>query len=586
MGRDYQQDYKESNSLSRSEVWEENNGVFLPLLLKFRGKNMKFSKIIGTIDEKMVEQAEEKLTAVFLELGTRYDNTAVGCGMGGDPLIFSLLYPMEHICTMNMPTAATDGKRYYWNPQFVIDHDRIGLRIISTHEAGHAMYLHPQRRGSRNPRLWNIAVDFIVNGMCMDDFKARNFNATDMFKTHLGNFITLAQYADVLRDPWNNKFPGADEPPPNVTLPAPGEDRELTAEEKKALQDYDKKTKCFFADPDLSEEYQSPEKIYDYLLSLMPKCPSCGRIGIYKKPQQDKSNDKKKGKGKKGKKGDQSDQQGDQQNGNQPGDQPGNQPGDCCGDSKGHSHGDGDPCDCGDCCGGYDVFGFGDLMDEHMDTEESEEKLAKRMSDAIEAAKKMAGRVPAAMEAELGKLTEPKIVWTDVIRGQILRSREGNDRNDWTRFRSRPLFAGLMTPKRKNYQANFGCLVDCSGSMSADDVSFGLSQLKALDSRSEGILTPADCEIYWDKSTKIRKCKDEELLKFKRVGCGGTMFSDYFSDYEKKVGQCDFLLVITDAYLLDSDVAAMKNPGIPVYWIVTSGYNFNAPFGKVFSLRN
>jgi predicted metal-dependent peptidase len=552
---------------------------------------MKFSKIIGKVDDKLVAQAEEKLSAIFMELATRYDNVCIGSGIGGDPLIFSLLYPMEHICTLNMPTAATDGKRYYWNPKFVLKQSKIGLRIIAAHEAGHAIYMHPQRRGMRNPRLWNIAVDYIVNGMVMEDFAARNFDPAKMF-SELGNFCTLEQYAAYLKDPFNpsNDLPGAGVKPPDIKLPAPDEDRELTEEEQKALEEYEKKVRCFFADPNLTEEMKSPERIYDYLYSLLPKCPDCGRVGVYTPPKQNQSGDqgedssdgdkgdkKDKGKGKKNKK---SEDKGDGSEQSDSGCGNGN-----CGDGN-HSHGQGDQsCGCPTCGDGYDIFGFGDTLDDHIDTEESEEKLAKRISDAMEAAKKMAGHVPASLEAELGKLTEPKITWTDVIRGQILRSRSGNDRNDWTRFRSRPLFAGLMSPKRKSYSANFGCLVDCSGSMSADDVAFGLSQLKALDDRSEGTLVACDSDIYWDKATKIRRCNEEELTKFKRVGLGGTMFAPFFSDYEKEIGKCDFLIVITDGYLLETDIAEMREPGVPVFWLVTSDYKFNAPFGKVMSLR-
>jgi predicted metal-dependent peptidase len=476
---------------------------------------------------------------------------------------------------------------------------RIGLRIVAAHEAGHAIYMHPQRRGSRLPKLWNIAVDYLVNGMVMEDFKVRNFNAPEMFQKHLGNFIKLEDYANMLRDPWNNKGPNGEVEPSDLVkeawrkqaegmkkdlkegkLPSMDDDRELTDEEKKALEDYDNKVKCFFADPNLNEDMKNPEKIYDYFYSLLPKCQSCGRVGVYKKPEQEKDQPEQQGdtpggKGKKNK--NKKDQSQDQSKGQ----------GDCQGcDDQNHNHDkEEDSCGCPDCGEGYDIFGFGDTLDEHMDTEESEEKLAKRMSEAIEAAKKMAGHVPGAMEDELGKLTEPKITWTDVIRGQISRSRAGNDRNDWTRFRSRPLFAGLMAPKRKNYQASFACLVDCSGSMSKDDISFGLSQLKALDSRSEGVLVPADAEIYYDRAVKIRACNDEELLKFKPVGRGGTMFADFFNDYEKELGKQDFLIVISDGYLIDTDIAAMRDPGVKVFWIITSSYNFNAPFGKVMSLK-
>lgn len=569
---------------------------------------MQFSKIIGKIDQKLVDQAAEKLSGVFLELGTRYNNEHIGTGMGGDPLIFGLMYPVEHICTMNIPTAATDGKRYYWNPKFVVKQSKIGLRIICGHEAWHAIYMHPQRRGSRLPKLWNIAVDYIVNGTVMDDFKARKMNATEMFTKHLGKFMTLEQYAEFLKSPFEpvkgfeDINPQPDDPhAPVVELPAANEDRDLTPEEQKELENREKKVKFFYADPDLKDEMKRPEAIYDYLYSLLPKCPKCGSIGKYKKPE----NKKNKGKGKSQQDKQQSkDKQDPQDSGGQCQDP---QP------DQSHDHGDGQPCNCpnhdqgdqqgqgqgnqpgqGDqpgqgCCDecgdGVDIFGLGGTVDDHMDTSESEEKLAKRISDAMEAAKKMAGYIPAALEDELGKLTAPKVTWQDIVRCRLLKARAGNGRNDWTRFRSRPMFTGLLVPKRKNYYAHFGCLLDTSGSMSKDDMAFGLSQLCSLDERSEGTIVPADAEIYWDKATKIKKAVPEEISKTKIFGRGGTKYAEFFTDYEEKIGKCDFLIVITDGFLLDTDVAEMKHPGVDTIWLITSGSAFKPPFGRVFDLR-
>lgn len=587
---------------------------------------MKFSRVIGKVDQKLVHQAEEKLSQVFLELGTRYNNEHVGTGMGGDPLIFTLMHPVDHICTLNMPTAATDGKRFYWNPKFVLKQSRIGLRIICGHEAWHAIYMHPSRRGSRLPKLWNIAVDYIVNGTVMDDFKARKMNAAEMFQKHLGRYMTLPQYCELLKDPFS-KVKGFDDldpmtagTPPDVNLPSPNEDRELTPKEMKELERREKAPKFFFADPDLEEEMKRPEKIYDLLYSLLPKCPKCGRIGMYQPPSKGKGKNKQKGKGKQDQKGQgdkqqgqdqgqgqQQDQQGQGQEGHDHSDQQGNGQGQ--GDGQGgHDHGDGQgQCNCGDpngqgqgqgqgggcdheggcdeCGGGIDVFGLGGTVDDHMDTEESEEKLAKRISDAMEAARKMAGHIPAALEEELGKLTAPKVTWQDIIRTRLLKARAGNGRNDWTRFRSRPLFTGLMVPKRRNYFAHFGCLLDTSGSMSKEDMAFGLSQLQALDERSEGTIVPADATIYWNEATKIRKANSEEIMKVKVVGRGGTKYAEFFDDYEKNIGECDFLIVITDGFLLDTDVAEMKHPGVDVIWLITSGTAFTAPFGRVFDLR-
>lgn len=558
---------------------------------------MKFSRIIGKIDDKLVARAEEKLSQVFLELGTRYNNEHVGSGLGGDPCIFSLIYPTEHVCTLNMPTAATDGKRFYWNPKFVIKQSRIGLRIICAHEAWHALYMHPTRRGSRLPRLWNIAVDYIVNGAVMEDFRARKLNPGDMFTKHLGKYMPLEKYAEMLKNPFGKEYDdiqpeGAEAPNHNVRLPGPNEDRELTPEEQKELERREKPVKFYFADPDMTEDMKSPEKIYDYLYRLLPKCPTCGSVGVYKNPKKNKGKDK-----------------GDKSQGNNSGDQQdkdkSQSPGQDGSDS--HDHGDGQSCDCSDpngqgqnqgqgkgcghgcpdCGDGMDIFGLGGTVDDHMDTEESQEKLAKRISDAMEAARKMAGHVPAALEEELGKLTAPKVTWQDVIRTRLLKARAGNGRNDWTKFRTRPMFAGLVVPKRKSYFANFGCLLDTSGSMSQEDMAYGISQLQGLDERAEGTIVPADSEIYWDSVTKIRKCNSEELSKVKVKGRGGTIWAPFFADYEKYIGKCDFLVIISDLYLLDQDVAEMRDPGIDVFWLCTStNAGFKPPFGRVLPLRD
>lgn len=584
---------------------------------------MKFSRIIGKVDPKLVQQAEEKLSKVFLELAVRYDNEHVGSGWGGDALIFALMYPVEHFCTLNMPTAATDGRRFYWNPKFVIKHSIKGLRIVCAHEAWHAIYMHPSRRGSRNPKLWNIAVDYIVNGTVMEDFKSRKKDPAVEFTKNLGRYMPLDKFCELVKDPFakivgfEDINPTVEDPnAPTVELPGPCEDRELTAEERKLLEKREKGAKFYYADPGLEEDMKRPERIYDLLYSLIPKCAKCGRLGMYPVPEKKNKKSKQAGskdKGDKSQQGDQGqDNQGDQdKDGDQDkqdgqgqqkdgqhdhgGDQPcdhngqGQGQGNGQGSGQGDSPGQGQSCNgdgpCDNCGGGVDIFGIGGTVDDHMDSQESEEKLAKRISDAMEAARKLAGHVPAALEEELGKLTAPKITWKDVIRTRLLKSRAGNARNDWTRFRTRPQFCGLLIPKRKSYVATFGCLLDCSGSMSADDIAFGLSQLQSLDDRSEGTIVPADATVYFDKAIKIKKCNVEELTKTKVVGRGGTMFASFFDDYEKNIGKCDFLIIITDGFLLESDVANMVNPGVDVFWVITSGSAFNAPYGRVFDLH-
>lgn len=560
---------------------------------------MKFSKVIGKIEPETLELSELILNQVILELGTTYDNKYLTSGIGGDPFVFSLLQPIEHVATANIPTAATDGRRYYWNPSFIISlfkketntnskDNRVGVRFVATHEAFHTSFDHVDRRGSRNPKLWNICVDYIVHHFIMDDLRHRNEDPVLRFTNHLGKFITVDQYVSLLKDPFNPPAGLEDMKPQakkksskkEVVLPAPDEERDLTEEEKAEIEKRMWDEFRFYADPNIPEDLRTPEALYDLFYQSLPKCPACGKVGIYKNPNKDKSKGK-------------SDKKGEDQNQSPNKDKldPSNQQqNSCCGEDHDHSEGCGkNPGngECSECGDGIDVFDLGKTLDEHIDVTEDADKIAKRLYDAMESAKRMAGYVPAAVEEELGELMKPKITWKNSIRSRIVRARQGNTRNDWTKFKTRPMFAGIMTPKRKGNVCSFGCLLDTSGSMSKeDDIVFGISQLASLDERSEGTIVPADAQVYWDKATKLKSVRPDDLKKIKIVGRGGTVWGSFFKEYEKNIGKCDFLVVITDGYLSDVDIADMQNPGIDVYWLITSTSGFKPPFGKAYYLRD
>jgi predicted metal-dependent peptidase len=64
-----------------------------------------------------------------------------------------------------VPTAATDGQQIYVNPGFfqkLTPAEQDGLLL---HEVLHAALQHIPRRASRDPALWNIAADIVINGM-------------------------------------------------------------------------------------------------------------------------------------------------------------------------------------------------------------------------------------------------------------------------------------------------------------------------------------------------------------------------------------------------------------------------------------
>lgn len=67
-------------------------------------------------------------------------------------------------------TAATDGKYLYFNRDFVLKCTMDELCFAMGHEVLHCLFDHVGRRNGREPKLWNCAIDFIVN-YCLDQAK-------------------------------------------------------------------------------------------------------------------------------------------------------------------------------------------------------------------------------------------------------------------------------------------------------------------------------------------------------------------------------------------------------------------------------
>jgi len=76
-------------------------------------------------------------------------------------LAFSL--PIEFSDQLNPPTAATDGMRIIYHPEFITKLPSEELVWVVAHEVMHPALLHTLRRGNRDPKRWNIACDIVVN---------------------------------------------------------------------------------------------------------------------------------------------------------------------------------------------------------------------------------------------------------------------------------------------------------------------------------------------------------------------------------------------------------------------------------------
>ena len=67
------------------------------------------------------------------------------------------------------PTAATDGRSFFYNSKFVNSLNAKELEFLFGHEIGHCVFDHFGRKGSRDAKLSNIAQDFAVNQILVDE---------------------------------------------------------------------------------------------------------------------------------------------------------------------------------------------------------------------------------------------------------------------------------------------------------------------------------------------------------------------------------------------------------------------------------
>ncbi len=66
-------------------------------------------------------------------------------------------------------TAGTDGRYVYYNREFIAKLRDAEVDFLFGHELLHCVYDHLGRRNDRNPLIWNIANDFVVNDTLVEE---------------------------------------------------------------------------------------------------------------------------------------------------------------------------------------------------------------------------------------------------------------------------------------------------------------------------------------------------------------------------------------------------------------------------------
>ena len=82
------------------------------------------------------------------------------CSFFGSLMLFAQIET-----TKKLPTAATDGRKIFFNEEFLNSLSSKEQNALMLHEVLHMALLHVTRRQNRDPDIWNIAADIVVNDL-------------------------------------------------------------------------------------------------------------------------------------------------------------------------------------------------------------------------------------------------------------------------------------------------------------------------------------------------------------------------------------------------------------------------------------
>jgi len=134
-------------------------------------------------------------------------------------------------------TAGTDGRYFYYNRDFISKLNKAECIFLVAHEVEHCVYDHMSRRGSRKPKMWNAAADFVINY----ELHEHNVGKLPNPKTSGVTACFDAKYKGMFAEEVYElleKDPNANWPEFDVHLcPGDGKGEPMTEEERRGLSD-------------------------------------------------------------------------------------------------------------------------------------------------------------------------------------------------------------------------------------------------------------------------------------------------------------------------------------------------------------
>lgn len=111
----------------------------------------------------------------------------------------SIALHLSLISDPETPTTATDGESMFYNPDYIGKCPDSQIKFDVVHEIMHNALYHPWRRGTRDPRLWNVACDYAIHDtMIQSGWKIPD--ATYLYDARFHGMSSEAIYAILFKE--------------------------------------------------------------------------------------------------------------------------------------------------------------------------------------------------------------------------------------------------------------------------------------------------------------------------------------------------------------------------------------------------
>lgn len=469
-----------------------------------------------------------------------------------------LVSNVEPVLSRDYPTMATDGRHHFFNPDFIAELKQTHLLGVQAHESEHDARHHHTRRGNRDPKKWNEATDYAING----DLKKEGFDLPDW----------------VLYDP---RFDGMSAEDIYRT-------RELDEKQSQPPTPADDESEGESGDDDADEKNESGGNGDDAEENTDDDAGNGDDAGEENDASDDTNDGGNAGEG---------DDEGDDESGQGgAGDDTGDDEAD--GEGTGEGTGDDAATEATDAAGdggdtnskadgknaprpsSGDPGRMGEVLDAATDASElsDEDSRWERIVRSAATMAKAVGQLPGHVSRDIERANNPPQDWREVLRAWF--DQGGLKIETWNRPNRRFAGRGLILPGSRRDGVNRAAfLIDTSGSM--DEIALACIATEVQAALDDGVIDEA-VVIYGDtRVTRVDEFRTGDQVEFDPRGGGGTDLRPLFKYVADELDDVSLIVCFTDLYIGDPG----PQPDCPVLFAVT-GYPAavreliaNAPWG-------